>query len=101
MRTILWTQNAKNDLTTIVSFYNKRNGNSAYSKKLVNAVKRTLQLLKTNPFLGIKVEENPNYRVLIIKDYKVFYKVFTDKIEIRLVWDSRQNPDKVYNRQAN
>ena len=95
MRDIVWTEAAKADLINIVAFYNLRNGNSSYSTKLVNAIKRSLSFLKTNPFLGIKVEDNEFYRVLVIKDYKIFYKVLLSVIEIRLVWDSRQNPDNV------
>jgi len=95
MKNIIWTEDAKNDLSKIILFYNERNGNTLYSKKLVDAVKKTLDLLKNHPFLGLKVKNLDNYRVLIIKNYKIFYKVFPENIEIVLVWDNRQNPEKI------
>lgn len=95
MRRIVWLEDAKNDLKEIVSYYNKRNGSSVYSRKLVNVLKSSLLLLETNPLLGIKVKDKENYRVLIIKDYKVFYRILLNRIEIMLVWDTRQNPDKI------
>ena len=95
MRRIVWLENAKNDLKDIVLYYNERNGSTVYSRKLVNVLKSSLLLLETNPFLGIKVKNKENYRVLIIKNYKVFYKILLNRIEIMLVWDTRQNPDKI------
>ena len=94
MRRIAWVEDAKNDLKEIVSYYNERNGSTVYSRKLVNVLKSSLLLLETNPFLEIKVNNKENYRVLIIKNYKVFYKILLNRIEIMLVWDTRQNPDK-------
>ncbi len=90
MRRIVWLENAKNDLKDIVLYYNERNGSTVYSRKLVNVLKSSLLLLETNPFLGIKVKNKENYRVLIIKNYKVFYKILLNRIEIMLVWDTRQ-----------
>lgn len=95
MRTILWNEDAKKDLVKIISFYNKRNGNSKYSTKLVSVIKSSLELLKTSPYLGVKVANKKNYRVLIIKEFKIFYKVTKLNIEIVLIWDSRQNPNKL------
>ena len=95
MRRIVWLENAKNDLKDIVLYYNERNGSTVYSRKLVNVLKSSLLLLETNPFLGIKVKNKENYRVLIIKNYKVFYKILLNRIEIMLVWDTRQNPDRI------
>lgn len=78
-----------------ISFYNKRNDNSKYSKKFVNKIKSSLSVLKINPLLGIQVANKKDYRVLILKKHKVFYKVSKKNIEIILIWDSRQNPNKI------
>ncbi len=86
---IKWTATAKKSLQDIVSFYNKRNGNNDFSKKITEQIKTAIALLPSNNFMG-KAVENSNLRVLILERHHVFYQVGND-IEIRLVWDCRQN----------
>jgi len=92
-RKIIYTIKAQESLKKILVFYKERNNSNVYSKKLLDEIKDIILLLLTNPELGIKVNNNQILRVLIKKNYKIFYEIKINKIEILLIWDCRQNPD--------
>jgi plasmid stabilization system protein ParE len=71
-----------------------RNGNKEYSKKLNKNIQTTINLIAINPFLGRK-SDFENIRVFVLKTYKIFYQVENDAITIHLIWDTRQNHDKL------
>jgi hypothetical protein len=66
--------------------------NKIYSKKLLAQIKRIVSFVRDNNYLG-KATEEGNTRVLIYKNYKIFYEITEDKIKIKLIWDSRRNPE--------
>ncbi len=90
--TIKWTEEAKNDLKEIVEFFNERNASKTYSRRLVKEIKSTILRLKNNTFLGRQIENEENLRVIIWGDYKIFYKINQEEVEIRLIYDSRRKP---------
>lgn len=93
---IEWSLEARTDLVDILEFYIKRNGNSAYSKKLYIRINKSIILLVRNPHLGKKTED-PSVRILITGDYQIIYELFDKLILIIMVWDTRRNPeDKKY-----
>ena len=57
----------------------------------VKNLKLTFHLLKF-PELG-KAVELSDYRVFIIDNYSLFYKVLETEIFIALFWDNRRSPD--------
>jgi len=91
-----WTPSAKESLKEIIGYYNTRNGNSNYSKKLVMTLKQTIAKLPTNNFMG-KMVENSTLRVLILERHHIFYRIKPTVIEILLVWDCRQDNEKLIN----
>ncbi len=94
VRRIIWTRRASIVFLEILEFYFIRNRTKTYSKKINSEIKQILNLLGKHPFLGKKTNKE-NVRVLIKGNYQIYYKPKTDKIIVLLVWDSRQNPDKL------
>jgi toxin YoeB len=91
---IKWTPDAKSDLYNILDFYYQRNGNSIYSHRLYSQFQRTINLLKTQSFLG-KLTDYDKVRVIIVLEYLIFYEVLSDHIYILNIWDSRRNPEEL------
>lgn len=93
-RTIIWSSRAKNDLFNILEFYYKRNGTKTYSVKLNTSIRTAIRLLETHPELGINVDIK-DIRSLVHRDFNVFYEIKEKTIEIVMLWDSRQDPEKL------
>lgn len=90
VRKVIWTNKAEQIFLEILEFYNKRNGNKTYSRKLNSEIKSIINLLEKFPYLGFLTDKE-NIRIIIKGDYKIFYKIDPSKIVILFVWDCRQN----------
>lgn len=69
---IVWKQGAKSDLGDIYTFMKGALGDERalkISKKLV----KDIDLLKTSPRMGMKLNKNPLARQLILGKYRVIY----------------------------
>lgn len=78
---IIWTETAQDDLNSIYEFI------SNYSKQAArNIVKRLLRepktLKKDFELVGAIDDINPNYRRLIVGNYKILYSVQQNKITL-------------------
>ncbi len=93
-RKIEWSKESKDSLEKILEFYNERNGNKIYSKKLLKQLKHTTSLIANNNFIG-KLTDELNVRVIFKNEYAVFYEVTEKVVEILLIWDTRRNPEKL------
>lgn len=95
---ILWSDSALADLEEIYDYYQGK-ASSIVARNLVKAIIQKTQILKSNPFVGIKeplLYERPDeYRYLIYKNYKIIYRSQGDLIIIITVFDSRQDPIKI------
>ena len=91
-RKIEWTVAARIDLLEILEFYAKRNGNSVYSRKIHLLIKKTIQLLSKRSFLG-KATEIENIRVIVVKDYLIFYEALEKSVLIHTIWACERNPE--------
>lgn len=91
-RKIVWTKYSEFIFRKILEFYIKRNGTKTYCRKLIKEIKQYLKILTKQPFLGRPTDHN-NLRVIIYKEFKIFYTVTLNQIIIHLIWDCRQNPD--------
>ena len=92
-REIIWSLRAQSELKEILDFYNKRNGNSNYSLKLLDEIEDLLETLIQNEFIG-RLTSNKKTRVIVMKVYLIFYDINADKIEILSFWDNRQDETK-------
>ena len=93
-RKIIWSPRSGVDLIGIMEFYERRNGNINYSRKIYARIRKSLLILKQFPGIGAKTDIE-NIRNLILGDFCVFYKTDKELIEIIAIWDSRQNPNNL------
>ena len=90
---IIWSKRAYSELKSILEFYNKRNGNTNYSLKLVNEIEDILNTLSQQEYLG-RLTSNKKTRVVVMKVYLIFYEINGNIIEILSFWDNRQDDSK-------
>jgi toxin YoeB len=93
-RKIIWSDQAKNSLSSILEFYTHRNKSKAYSVKVYKRISKELKLLRKFPYLGIKTDL-PGIRGLIIDPFILFYELDGKFLVVHHVWDSRQDPDQL------
>ncbi|WP_416674377.1 type II toxin-antitoxin system RelE/ParE family toxin [Egbenema bharatensis] len=90
--TIIFSPKAVGDLESIVRYIALDNPNSA--RKVGQSLLAKTKELSQFPFRGQKVPEfdNPNIRQLILKPYRIVYRVDEDKKLISIVrfWHSSQ-----------
>jgi len=91
-RRITWTKEAKRVYKEILKFYIERNGSKTYSIKLDKEITALISLLKQYPNIGIKTDYD-DLHAIVKGDCKIYYQVTRKEINIRLVWDCRQNPE--------
>ena len=96
--TVLWSDNAIEQLESIFEYYNYKSGIVVAKKITKNIVKRTLQL-ERNPKSGqrekLLVNRKNEYRYIVEGNYKIIYWVDIDFVKIASVFDCRQNPIKI------
>jgi hypothetical protein len=92
VRKIIWSHKANIKLFQILEFYTERNKSTTYSRKIFGKFKKELSLLKTQPELGIKTDEE-QIRGLIVDEFILFYEATSDAIIVHTVWDCRQNAE--------
>ena|SRR6187551_2674128 len=90
---IIWSQRAEEELYSVLDFYNQRNKSATYSRKLLSSVEKLISLLPKNKHLG-RLSENEFTRVVVKKEFLIFYEVYGDAIVIVSFWDNRQDSAK-------
>lgn len=85
------SQTAHNDRKGILAYWKKRNQSDAYSLKLFQLFKESVDSISIYPEIG-KPTDNENTRFIIVKDYLIYYEIDKENILILRIWDSRQNP---------
>lgn len=94
--TIFWTNTALKQRNYTFEYWNERNKNNVYAKKLNSSIHERTNILKSNPELG-KQTEFKNTRAISLGHYSILYKKVDLKIIITGFWDNRQNPNKLLN----
>ncbi len=92
-KSVVWSPRAYQELMQILDYFNRRNGSTTYSEKLLNQIDKMLETLAGNEWIGKRTKKK-NLRVLIMKEYAIFYSVEKHLIKIHSFWDNRQNPKK-------
>jgi toxin YoeB len=90
-RKIIWSARAKIEIIEILEFYNNRNGNTKYSRKIYSEIKVLLELCRTHNFIG-KQAGSEVERVLTFGDFLIFYEVGYAEITVLTIWSSKRNP---------
>lgn len=92
---LFWTITAKKQRDHVFEYWNSRNGNTHFSKKLNKKIRERTSLLKSYPFLGNETGKWEN-RSASLGHYSIIYKVVAEKILITAFWDNRQQSEKLY-----
>lgn len=90
---IIWSTRANIELKKTLEFYNKRNGSTKYSLKLLVDIDNLLNTLSHSEFIG-RLTANKKTRVVVMKVYLIFYETNKNRIEILSFWDNRQDTQK-------
>ena len=87
---IVWTKESLNRLIEIEDFIAEDNPNKAI--EFINFLIEKTEIIVDNPKIGRVVPEfsNPVLRELIIKNYKIVYRINKSKIEILTVFESHR-----------
>lgn len=83
----VWSALAEDQLNQILDYQPE-----VFAELLFETLFDTTNRLATFPYLGMLVEENPLYRVLIEGRYKIVYSVEEERIRIVFLFDTRQSP---------
>lgn len=89
-RKVVWSPQAKLEQYQILQYYFQRNENKQYSAKLYNEFRKSIELIRLFPKIGMKSDIR-GVRVISRGDYSIFYKLINDRIEILSICDNRQD----------
>lgn len=90
---IKWTTRSIVDRTNIYEYWLNRNKSNEYSEKLESLFERSANVIANFPQIGTETKYR-NVLAKVIKDYKIFYRIENNEIQILSVWDTRQHPNK-------
>jgi plasmid stabilization system protein ParE len=95
---IFWSEQAALDLDRLISYIASENPKTA--TQILKTIKIEVTQLDLFPFRGRIVPEFEElgfllYRELIVKPWRIFYRVSFDQVYILGVFDSRRNVDDV------
>ena len=95
-RNIIWSPASEKDFESILEYLNTR-WNRRVLSKFINKVDDSIALISENPKLFPLINEEFQIRKCVItKQNKLFYRVIHNNIEIVRLFDSRQDPKKLY-----
>jgi len=92
-REVKWSKRATEEWVKILEYWIKRNKSYTYSLKLDRLLKDTLQLIDGHPESS-QMSDYPTVRVKTFRDYSVYYRAYSEYIEILSIRDSRRDPKK-------
>ena len=96
---VFWTISAENDLNEIID-YIIANGDLNNAYKIFTKIKERVNLLKVSPEQGRIIPEfdvfkNKKYRELIVKPWRIIYKIEKKEVKVLLVIDGRRNIEDI------
>ncbi|HET7360383.1 MAG TPA: type II toxin-antitoxin system RelE/ParE family toxin [Salinimicrobium sp.] len=90
-RKINWTVRALENKFDIFDFWINNNSSTKYVEKLEILFNEALKTAAIFPSAGIPTEIK-NVRMILVRNYKIFYRIKPDSIEVITIWDGRRNP---------
>lgn len=89
---IIWSNKAKEERRKILEYWEMRNGNKNYSKKLAKQFREKVRYIAEFNHIGTATDIE-NVRVTVCGNYLLFYEIDQEFIKILAVWDARRDPD--------
>lgn len=91
---VIWTENAIEDYKLLID-YLLLEWSLPVAVKFVETIEKRIEVLSNFPNIGIASVKNPSIRSIILtKHNKLYYRVYSYKIDILNIFDTRQNPEK-------
>ncbi len=95
-RPIVWSPDARADLSPIWNYYANVAGRQT-ADKIVGEMGEACRLLEDHPFAGrARDEVRPGLRSIAARPHVVFYRVNNDVAEIVRVLDGRRDIDEIF-----
>lgn len=91
---LFWTATAIRQRNYIFDYWNNRNKNKNYSRKLNLYIRERIKLIKLHPEMGKELRYK-DMRSISLGHYSIVYKIATEGILITAFWDNRQDPEKL------
>lgn len=88
---ILYSPQFADSFEAILNYYDERNGNDTYSKKLFRMVHGQIRMLATFPELG-RITDFPGVRILFVERYGIEYQIRDDAILVVDIYSSLTDP---------
>jgi plasmid stabilization system protein ParE len=94
LREIQWTKQAENQLSTLLDYYDQRNGSSTYSEKIVAKIYKQLGFVQRNSYYGQSLTriKDKNARYVIVEKIQVSFEVSDETVYVFAVFDVRRDP---------
>lgn len=91
---VKWTDKSIKDRVEIYKYWAERNKSEVYSRNLDELFEKSARAISIFPLIGTPTNYK-NVYAKIVRDYKIFYRLRIDEVQILRVWDTRRNPTKV------
>jgi len=95
---VIWSAFALHQLKKIHNYYKIEAGEKIAQKLTKSIVETTIQLA-SNPQIGtiehLLAHTKYEYRFVVMKNYKIIYRIDNEFVSIISVFDTRQNPEKI------
>ncbi len=105
--TVIWSSFSEKLIDNIFNYYQQKTKSYNIAKSVIKKILKAPDCLMNNPKIGQKepLLENRNieYRYIIASNYKLIYYIddTANTINIVDVFDTRQNPTKMYDKSRN
>ena len=80
------------DLETILTYFDERNGSSRFSKRILKMIHRQIKILKTMPEIG-RLTDFPGVRILFVERFAIEYQIRDSVVLIIDIYSCQTNPD--------
>jgi len=91
-RQIVWSSDAENQFKQILNYFISRNQSTRYSSRLLSLITDATHQISQTPEIGLHCE-NQSTRMLIFKDYLIYYEFTDSHLFILNIRDALQNPN--------
>ena len=95
MLQIVWSASAISQQLDILEFWIEHNQSQTYSLKLKREIKKTEKQLIKNPYLGNVTDFENIRKLLILKNFSIYYTISVNTIIILAIRDNRRNPENL------
>ena len=90
-----WLRRAEKDIDDIYHYY-RRHASEEVAKRRLEKILQTAEKIESMPNIGVLDDEfphTPSYRHITVLDYRIYYFVEEDVVNIAAIWDCRQGSD--------